>query len=97
MARLLCLAILHVSILVQYTISEPILERPTGDHLENVHRFRRRVNRYEGDGPISYLKELRNDMIDENGTPIDLENGPTTIWCSMDHGNYINSNQNIII
>lgn len=82
------LAVLQVSIL-HYTISqsEHVLQKPTGEHAEFIHRFRRRVNKYEGVGPIEYMKELKNGMVDEDGIPRDPENNPTSVWCLMDNGN----------
>ncbi len=86
MAKLLCLGIMYFSILIQQTISEVPLLRPTGDHLEAVHRFRRRINQYEGDsqGPLSYLKQLRNNMMAQGN--LKHTGTPTSIWCLMDQG-----------
>ncbi len=79
------LAVLQVSIL-QLSISH-ILQKPVGEHAEFLHRFRRRINKYEGVGPIEYMKELRNGMADDIGSPRDPANDPTSVWCLMDKGN----------
>lgn len=56
------------------------------DKIEAVHRFRRRINKYKGDGPIEYMTKLRTSMITEDGSPKDIANDPTSIWCLMDSG-----------
>lgn len=55
---------------------------------EAALRFRRKAGQYDGLDPLEYMKKLRESMASSNGTPTDLDNNPTSVWCLLDQGEY---------
>lgn len=55
---------------------------------EPALRFRRKAGQHNGLDPLEYMKKLRESMASSSGTPTDLDNNPTSVWCLLDQGEY---------
>lgn len=87
MMKMVMLLVVFVTVsLVITPTTQMLFQATTGDHAEAVHRFRRRINKYKGQGPIEYMKNLRASMTNEDGSPKDVLNDPTSTWCLMENG-----------